>query len=70
MITLTETPLNTGYANETTRGLLAQVDTPEVELYHDCQTLHEVDAARVTEARAEDRFIAFITGATPSEVWA
>lgn len=64
-----KTPLDTDYANETVRTMLAQTAAPEVELYCDVVTLDELDATRHTEALAEDRFIAAITGALESEIW-
>lgn len=67
MIKITETPLNTEYANNA-MPLGFEIEATS-EIYCDVQTLDEADGARLTEARAEDRFLAALLGALPSEVW-
>jgi hypothetical protein len=57
------------YANQVI-VVLRSTGEAEASMYCDCQTMRELDAARLTDARGEDRFIAMIAGALPSEVWA
>lgn len=64
-----DTDMMTPYANAVLdRFLWGWATSPEA--YDGAVTMLDLDAARRTEARHEDRIIAAISGALPSEVWA
>lgn len=73
MIKLTGTPLDTPYTNQL-GGFAGTYAGPDFDydstaVYTGIRTQAELNAARGFEARAEDRFLAAIAGALPSEIW-